>query len=122
MMAFGRDGLLKKGELDDVVAYVRSLSDPAVAKDVPAAKIEAGKAVFAANCVTCHGDNAKGNVELGAPDLTDKSWIYGGDAESIHDTVWGGRQGHMPSWDGRLSPLDRKILALYLFDLRRRDR
>jgi cytochrome c oxidase cbb3-type subunit 3 len=52
MMAFGRDGLLKKGELDDVVAYVRSLSDPAVAKDVPAAKIEAGKAVFAANCVT----------------------------------------------------------------------
>jgi cytochrome c oxidase cbb3-type subunit 3 len=122
MMAFGRDQLLKKGELDDVVAYVRSLSDPAVAKDVPAATIEAGKAVFAANCVTCHGDNAKGNAELGAPDLTDKSWIYGGDAESVYDTVWGGRQGHMPSWDGRLSPLDRKILALYLFDLRRRDR
>ena len=71
MMAFGRDGLLKKGEVDDVVAYVRSLSDPAAAKDVPAAKIEAGKAVFAANCVTCHGDNAKGKAELGAPDLTD---------------------------------------------------
>jgi len=88
----------------------------------PGEKPRTGKALFAANCVTCHGDNAKGNVELGAPDLTDRSWIYGGDVESIYDTVWGGRQGHMPSWDGRLSPLDRKILALYLFDIRRRDR
>jgi cytochrome c oxidase cbb3-type subunit III len=121
MMAFGRDQMLKKGEIDDVVTYVRSLSDPAVAKDVPAAKIEAGKVVFAANCVTCHGDDGKGKTDLGGPDLTDRSWIYGGDAESVYDTVWGGRQGHMPSWDGRLSPLDRKILALYLFDLRRRE-
>jgi cytochrome c oxidase cbb3-type subunit 3 len=119
MMAFGRDQLLKKDEIDSVVNYVRSLSNPAVAKEVPAEKIEAGKAVFAANCVSCHGDNAKGNAELGAPDLTDRFWIYGGDAESISNTVWGGRQGHMPSWDNRLSPLDRKILALYLFDLRR---
>ena len=49
MMAFGRDNMLKSDEVDNVVAYVRSLSDPAVAKDVPAAKIDAGKAVFAAN-------------------------------------------------------------------------
>ena len=104
MMAFGRDQLLKKDEIDNVVNYVRSLSDPAVAKDVPAAKIEAGKAVFAANCVSCHGDNAKGNADLGAPDLTDRFWIYGGDAESISTTVWGGRQGHMPSWDGQTLP------------------
>ena len=40
------------------------------------------------------------------------------DAEQVYTTVWSGRQGHMPSWDGRLSLLDRKILALYLFDLR----
>ena len=104
----------------ECVAHLRQGEGPA--KDVPAAKIEAGKAVFAANCVGCHGDDAKGNAELGAPDLTDRSWIYGGDAESVYDTVWGGRQGHMPSWDGRLSPLDRKILALYLFDLRRSER
>ena len=119
MMAFGRDQLLKKGEIDDVVNYVRGLSDPAVVKDVPAEKIAAGKAVFVANCVSCHGDDGKGNAELGAPDLTDRSWVYGGDAGTIHDTVWGGRQGQMPSWDGRLTPVDRKILALYLFDLRR---
>jgi cytochrome c oxidase cbb3-type subunit 3 len=122
MMAFGRDQLLKKDEIDNVVSYVRSLSDPTVAGQVPAAKIEAGKAVFSANCVTCHGDDARGKQDLGAPDLTDRNWIYGGDAESILTTVWSGRQGHMPSWDGRLSPLDRKILTLYLVDLRRGDR
>jgi cytochrome c oxidase cbb3-type subunit III len=122
MMAFGRDQMLNKDEIENVVNYVRSLSDPAVAKDIPAAKIDAGKAVFAANCVTCHGDDAKGKADLGAPNLTDKFWINGGDAESIYTTVWGGRQGHMPSWEGRLSSLDRKILALYLFDLRRAER
>lgn len=122
MMAFGRDQLLKKDEVENVVAYVRSFSDPAVAKDVPAEKIAAGKAVFAANCVTCHGDDAKGKADLGGPDLTDRVWIYGGDAVSVATTVWGGRQGQMPSWEGRLSPLDRKILALYLLDLRRGQR
>jgi cytochrome c oxidase cbb3-type subunit 3 len=122
MMAFGRDQILKKDEVDNVVNYVRSLSDPTAAKDVPAAKIEAGKAVFAAQCVACHGDDAKGKIDLGVPDLTDRHWIYGGDADSIYATVWSGRQGQMPSWEGRLSPLDRKILALYLLDLRRAER
>ncbi len=52
------------------------------------------------------------------PDLTDKFWIYGGDLQSVFDTVWHGRQGHMPTWEARLSAVDRKILALYLVDLR----
>ena len=122
MMAFGRDQILKKDEIDNVVTYVRSLSDPAIGKQVSATKIDAGKAIFAANCVACHGDDAKGKADLGAPNLADRFWIYGGDAESVHTTVWGGRQGHMPSWEGRLSPLDRKILALYLIDLRGEER
>ena len=122
MMAFGRDQMLKRDEVENVVNYVRSLSDRAVAKEVPAAKLDAGKAIFAANCVACHGDDAKGKSDVGAPNLTDSFWIYGGDADSVYDTVWGGRQGHMPSWEGRLSALDRKILALYLVDLRREQR
>jgi len=122
MMAFGRDKMLKSGEVDDVVNYVRSLSNPSVTKDVPAARIEAGKKLFADNCTACHGDDAKGKVDVGAPDLTDKFWIYGGDAQSITNSVWNGRQGHMPSWEQRLSALDRKILALYLADLRRAGR
>lgn len=119
MPAFGHDGILKKQEVENVVDYVRSLSGLTGIKQVPVAKIEAGKAVFAANCVACHGDDAKGNSDVGAPNLTDKFWIYGGDRETVSTTVWGGRQGHMPTWEARLSPLDRKILALYLFDLRR---
>jgi len=119
MLAFGRDGMLPRAEIDKVVAYVQSLSgQPGVA----AATAEAGKAVFATACASCHGDDGKGKTELGAPDLTDKSWIYGGDAQSILATIWDGRQGHMPSWEGRLSEVDRKILALYLADLRARTR
>jgi cytochrome c oxidase cbb3-type subunit III len=117
MPAFGRDQMLKRPEVLDVVSYVYSLSNPG-AKDVDPKTIEAGKTIFAANCVSCHGDDAKGNAELGAPDLTDKFWIYGGNLDAIDTTVWGGRQGHMPAWEGRLSDLDRKILTLYLLDKR----
>jgi cytochrome c oxidase cbb3-type subunit 3 len=117
MPAFGRDQMLKRPEVLKVVSYVYSLSNPG-AKDVDPANVEAGKAIFAANCVSCHGENAKGNAELGAPDLTDRFWIYGGNLDTIDTTVWGGRQGHMPTWEGRLSELDRKILTLYLLDKR----
>lgn len=118
MPAFGHDGMLKSAEIDNVVAFVRSLSNPA-AKDLPAAKVAAGKTLFAANCAACHGEDAKGNPEVGAPNLTDPFWIYGGDAQTIETTVWNGRQGHMPTWESRLSALDRKILALYIVDLRK---
>jgi cytochrome c oxidase cbb3-type subunit 3 len=117
MLAFGRDSMLPRGDIENVVAYVRSLSNPAGA-DAPADQIEAGQAVFTANCVGCHGETGRGNTELGAPNLTDQVWIYGGDRQSVYTTVWGGRQGHMPTWEARLSGLDRKILALYLVDLR----
>lgn len=119
MPAFGRDQVLPRADIENVVAYVRTLSDAAASKEVPAEKIKAGQAVFAANCVSCHGDDARGNPQMGAPNLTDKFWIYGGDPQTIATTVWNGRQGRMPTWEGRLSPLDRKILALYVFDLRR---
>jgi cytochrome c oxidase cbb3-type subunit 3 len=118
MPAFGRDQILPPADIENVVSYVRTLSNPAASKDVPAEKIKAGQAVFAANCASCHGDDARGSTETGAPNLTDKFWIYGGDAQTIATTVRNGRQGHMPTWEGRLSPLDRKILTLYVFDLR----
>ena len=117
MPAFGRDQMLPRGDVLKAASYVYSLSHPGT-KDLDPKNVEAGKAIFAANCVACHGENAKGNAELGAPDLTDKSWIYGGDLETIDNTIWGGRQGHMPTWEGRLSDLDRKILTLYLLDKR----
>jgi cytochrome c oxidase cbb3-type subunit 3 len=118
MLAFGRDGMLPRSDIENVVAYVRSLSNPS-ASEAPADKIETGKAVFAANCASCHGEDAKGKTDVGAPNLTDQFWIYGGDLQSVFTSVWSGRQGHMPTWEARLSPVDRKILALYLVDLRK---
>ena len=97
---------------------VRSLSDPSAAKDAKPDEVEAGKEIFAANCAACHGEDAKGKTDMGAPNLTDKFWIYGSDTQTIINTVWSGRQGRMPTWEGRLTPLDRKILALYLVDQR----
>lgn len=119
MPAFGRDGILKRDEMESVVAYVLSLSaSPPTGNKIAAEKVAAGKAVFAANCVACHGTEAKGNPELGAPDLTDMHWIHGSDENAIYADVWGGLKGQMPSWEGRLTPVERKILALYLIDLR----
>ena len=118
MPAFGRDGVVPRGDIQNVVAYVKSLSEPGSAHGQEAA-VAAGRKVFATTCAACHGEQATGNPEVGAPNLTDKFWIYGGSPEKIFETVWGGRQGHMPTWEGRLSLAERKLLALYVFDLRR---
>jgi cytochrome c oxidase cbb3-type subunit 3 len=120
MLAFGKDGMLPRGDIENVVAYVRSLSKLTDGStDATPELVAAGKEVFAKNCVSCHGETATGKEDVGAPNLTDNFWIYGGDTASVFTSVWGGRQGHMPTWDGRLSPVDRKILALYLVDLRK---
>ncbi|BCH25004.1 Cbb3-type cytochrome c oxidase subunit [Mesorhizobium sp. L-8-10] len=113
MMAFGKDGVLDRRQIGDVVAYVQSLSQGGGDTD----QIKAGQEVFIANCVACHGDDGKGKQDVGAPDLTDDHWIYGGDTQSIYTSVYSGRQGHMPHWGSRLSPLDIKILALYVSTL-----
>ncbi len=113
MMAFGRDGILERQAVNDVTAYVRSLSGQQLS-ETETARVDAGKEVFAANCAACHGENAKGLHEVGAPDLTDAHWIYGGDAQSVYASIHGGRQGHMPHWEGRLSPTDLKLLVLYV--------
>ena len=109
--ALGR-GELTGDEYDQAIEYAQG------GLEVDPKNVEAGQKLFAANCVACHGENAKGNPELGAPNLTDKFWIYGGKFDAIDTTVWGGRQGQMPTWEGRLSELDRKILTLYLLDKR----
>lgn len=120
MLAFGRDNILPRADVENVVSYVQSLSDPAAVKQIPQGRLESGKTIFAANCASCHGDDGKGKSDLGAPDLTDHNWIHGGDPQSIFTTVWHGRQGQMPAWEHRLGSLERKILALYLVDLRSR--
>ena len=116
MPSFGKDQILQPDEIKAAVAYVSSLSG--LPHD--AALVDAGKEVFTNNCTACHGEDAKGSHDTGAPDLTDKVWLYGGDHDTIYRTVFFGRQGHMPRWDQRLSDFDRKVLALYVSDLARK--
>jgi cytochrome c oxidase cbb3-type subunit 3 len=122
MLAFGRDGVIESKQLADVVAYVRSLGGTTDGRDADPQSIAAGQDVFKQNCVACHGDDAKGKRDVGAPDLTDSNWIYGGDLQSVTTTVYGGRQGTMPTWEQRLSATQRKILALYVLSLQKAPR
>jgi cytochrome c oxidase cbb3-type subunit 3 len=117
MPAFGRDGMLDTGQVSNVAAYVYSLSHPAYSTPERIDAINAGQQVFLTTCAACHGENAKGNQEVGAPNLTDNFWIYGGDIGTIVTTVHGGREGHMPTWDERLTKAQIKILATYVYSL-----
>jgi cytochrome c oxidase cbb3-type subunit 3 len=113
MPAFGKTGLLPAAQIDDVAEYVLSLSGSA--QDRQAA--ERGAAIFAKNCVACHGPQAKGNHELGAPDLADELWLYNGDKATIVATIHGGRGGMMPTWVNRLDPETIKELSIYVHAL-----
>jgi cytochrome c oxidase cbb3-type subunit 3 len=114
MLAFGRDGTLKKEEIVTVANYVRSLSGLSTRPGYDAA---AGAKIFADNCTVCHGEQGKGNQEVGAPNLTDKIWLYGSDEATIIETVTNGRAGVMPAWTGRLDPSTIKAMAVYVHSL-----
>jgi len=114
MLAFGKEGVLKPDQVVTVANYVRSLSGLQTRPGFDAA---AGAKIFAENCVACHGDNAKGNPEVGAPNLTDKIWLYGSDEATIIETVTNGRAGVMPAWEGRLDPVTIKAMAVYVHSL-----
>jgi len=120
MIAFGDQELLGLEDRRSVAAYVRSLSGLLDNSDKNAAIITSGKDVFADNCASCHGDNAEGDQDVGAPNLTDENWIYGSDVKSVADTLLHGRKGVMPYWEQRLSETDRKLLTLYILSLGKR--
>ncbi|NVN85674.1 MAG: cytochrome-c oxidase, cbb3-type subunit III [Rhodopseudomonas sp.] len=114
MLAFGQSGTLTKDQIVTVANYVRSLSGLSTRQGVDLA---AGKTIFTENCTVCHGDNAKGNQELGAPNLTDKIWLYGSDEATIIETVTNGRAGVMPAWTDRLDLATIKAMAVYVHSL-----
>ena len=114
MPAFGKDGTLKADEVKNVAQYVRTLSGLPVEGGADVAK---GKKIFADNCAACHGDEGKGNLELGAPNLTDKIWLYGSSTAAIENRVTVGGGGQMPAWAGRLDPTTIKALTVYVHSL-----
>jgi cytochrome c oxidase cbb3-type subunit 3 len=96
--------------VENVANYVLSLSG---AKH-DAAKADAGKAQFTTICIACHGPDGKGNPALGAPNLTDDIWLYGGDLASIEATLKNGRNGQMPAWGKTLGPDRVRLVAAWV--------
>ena len=113
MPAFGRDGLLTSAQIDDLVQYVLSLSGKSTN---PAAAARA-EDLFLTNCASCHGMDAHGSRDVGAPNLTDADWLYGSDPEDIRATITNARNSHMPAWQGRLDDATIKALAVYVHSL-----
>jgi cytochrome c oxidase cbb3-type subunit 3 len=110
MPAFGRDQMLNAGQVNDMTEYVVALSGG----EADSAAVGRAAPVFAEQCVACHGAAGKGDLTLGAPDLTDGEWLYGSDREDIRGQIENGRNGVMPTWAGRFSPETLKALAVYI--------
>ncbi|MFO1466413.1 MAG: cytochrome-c oxidase, cbb3-type subunit III [Steroidobacteraceae bacterium] len=97
----------------NLAQYVLSLSG----QPHDAAAAAAGEPLFKTTCIACHGPEGKGNPLLGAPNLTDKIWLYGGTPGAIETTIRDGRHGQMPAWSPRLSDPDTHVLAGYVYHL-----
>lgn len=111
MPAFGE--ILEPEEISQVVNYVLQLSGG----EADTALAEPGAEVFADNCAACHGETGMGDREQGAPNLTDAIWLYGGDADTITETVTYSRYGVMPPWTQRLTEAQVRAVALYVHQL-----
>jgi cytochrome c oxidase cbb3-type subunit 3 len=80
-------------------------------------KAAQGRELFATNCGACHGADGKGNPALGAPNLTDDVWLYGGGETIIMESITKGRNGQMPAWGEFLGPNKTHLLAAYVYGL-----
>ena len=103
---FGNDGV------ENLSNYVLALSGA----QHDAGKAEAGKALFTV-CAACHGPDGKGNVAIGAPNLTDGVWLYGGTLAAVEDSIRNGRGGTMPAWRARLGEQNARLVSAYVYSL-----
>ncbi len=96
-----------------VAAYVWSLTNT----PSDASGAEAGKQIFLDNCAACHGEDAKGKLEMGAPNLADAIWLKGSGEDAIVRQVMAPRHGVMPAWAGRLGDTAVKELTVFVHSL-----
>lgn len=113
MPAFGADGILTPEQVIQVAAYVVSLSGGKAEQ----AMVQAGQPIFAENCAACHGEDAKGGRDFGAPNLADKIALYGTSFEEVKAQIVRPRHGVMPGWSHRLDDATIKQLAVYVHTL-----
>jgi cytochrome c oxidase cbb3-type subunit III len=109
---------LSPGEIDDVATYLLSFQQP----QADPAAVQRGKQIFYDSnkgvCNDCHGSDAKGDSAIGAPDLTDTTWLRGdGSRQSIEDTIAHGLAGHCPAWITELSPVTIRAMAVYVYSV-----
>lgn len=98
-------------KVTDIANFVLSLSGA----PHDAAKAAAGQPKFATICIACHGVDGKGNQALGAPNLTDHIWLYGGDLATVEKDVRDGRSGQMPAWRERLGEDNARVIAAWVY-------
>jgi len=111
MPAFGE--ILEDGEIAATVEYVLQLSG----RDHDAGLAGQGALLFEEQCSACHGEAGEGIRDLGAPRLSDAIWLYGGDRETLTQTITYSRFGVMPPWGARLDEDEIKAVTLYLHQL-----
>ena len=119
-IANGRTGVMPPwGEVlgargvEDMLSYVLSLGG----RKLEAGDPRAGGAKFAELCSACHGPDAKGNPALGAPNLTDKTWLHGGSTAKVIETITNGRQSHMPAHKSVFDEAKINLLTAYVYSL-----
>ena len=113
MPAKGLNPAMSKSDIDDMTNYLLSFSGRAEDK----AASERGATMFQTACSACHGADAKGNLAMGAPNLTDNVWLYGGTASMISQTIEYGRAGVMPAQKDLLGEEKVHVLAAYIYNL-----
>lgn len=110
MAAFGKDGILTEEQIKLLVPYVKSLSNGQPLNSN-------ADALFQAQCASCHGKNGEGGYDFGAPNLRDAIWLYGQSDEEIFKTIYHGRAGVMPFWQGKLTDSTIRQLSVYVHQL-----
>jgi len=112
MPVFGE--LLEEEEIAQAANYVMTLSGQ---EPQDATLAAAGEEVYLDNCAACHMDDGSGDVWQGAPNLSDAIWLYGGDYETLIETITYSRYGVMPSWADRLNDAEIRAVAAYVHGL-----
>jgi cytochrome c oxidase cbb3-type subunit 3 len=97
----------------DTAAFVMSLSG----REVDADQAVAGKEKYDMICIACHGADGTGNPMLGAPNLANGIWLYGGDTEQVMNSIREGRNGVMPAHSDLLSEDKIHLITAYIYSL-----
>jgi cytochrome c oxidase cbb3-type subunit 3 len=110
------ESILGDAGIEEATAYVLSLNS----RDADPAKVKAGEKHYQTYCVACHGPEGKGNQAMGAPNLTNGIWLYGGSAEQIAHSLRIGRNGQMPAFGNTLGEDKIHLVSAYIYGLNRR--